>query len=227
VVLRIAPDGCPDSDRPFSFVERKEGMDVYRLSLSLRELCWPEGHGLFYYELLFLRGKDTLFTDTAGDNVTFTLSSCSSRRFRLLVSQDDFVTPSWFHGKTMYHVFVDRFAPGGGERPEDAVYHDAWDEEIEQFGAFAGAPVKNNEFYGGTLWGVIDRLDYLASLGVGVIYLSPIFKSVSNHKYDTGDYECVDPQFGGDEALAARFEILKTKRYGIAHVFVLTPKEEV
>ena len=215
VVLRIAPDGGADRDYPLAFVTTEGGVDTYRLSLSLTALCAPHTHGLFYYEFLFLRGAATLFTDTREDNVTFALGNCSRGRFRLLVAENEFTTPAWFHGKTMYHIFVDRFAPGGGERPAGAVYHEGWHEEIEQFGAYPGAPVANNEFFGGTLWGIIDKLDYLASLGVGVIYLSPIFKSVSNHKYDTGDYETVDLQFGGREALDALIAAAKARGIGI------------
>ena len=215
VVLRIAADGAAYTDMPLTFENTREGLDTYRIGLSLRALCAPEGHGLFYYEFLFLRGEDTLFTDTAEDNVTYTLARYSKGRFRLLVARESFETPKAFHGKTMYHIFVDRFAPRGGERPPDAVYHEGWNEEIEQFGAYPGAPVANNEFYGGTLWGVIDKLDYLASLGVGVLYLSPVFKSVSNHKYDTGDYETVEPQFGGEEALRALIAAARERDMGV------------
>ena len=202
VVLRIARDGERDVDYPLIFSDSCGGNDTYKLTLSLAKLCHPRDEGLFYYEFLFLRGRDTLFTDTR-DNVTYTLASHSSGRFRLLVSEDGFVTPNWFKGSTMYHIFVDRFAKTEVPHPENTVYHENWNEEIEQFGAYPGAPVANNEFFGGTLYGIIEKLDYLVSLGVNVIYLSPIFKATSNHKYDTGDYETVDPQFGGDEALDA------------------------
>ena len=133
----------------------------------------------------------------------------------MLVTEQGQDTPAWFRGKTMYHVFVDRFAPGKGERRPDAVYHAHWDEEIEQFGAYPGAPVKNNEFFGGTLFGICDKLDYLQSLGVGVLYLSPIFKAASNHKYDTGDYETVDPQFGGEEALKTLLAACKEREIAV------------
>ena len=218
VVLRIASDGLSASgrteDRPFSFASTANGWDTYRLTLPLHTLETSEHGGLFYYEYLFLRGTDTLFTDTT-DNVTFTLCDHSARKFRLLVTTPEQNTPAWFRGRTMYHIFVDRFAPGGGERPADAVYHGDWNEEIEQFGAYPGAPVKNNEFFGGTLWGVLDKLDYLQSLGVGVLYLSPIFKAASNHKYDTGDYETVEPQFGGEEALRALLAACKERDMGV------------
>ena len=214
VVLRLAADGGADHDYPLQFVSTAKGVDVYRISLVLSELCKEETGGLFYYEYLFLRGADTLFTDTR-DNVTFTLNAHPAGRFRLLVTERGVKTPTWFQGRTMYHIFVDRFAPGKGERRADAVYHETWDEEIEQFGAYPGAPVANDEFFGGTLWGIIDKLDYLQSLGVGVIYLSPIFRAASNHKYDTGDYDEVDPQFGGKEGLAALLAACKERNIGV------------
>ena len=214
VVLRIAADGREPRDLPLCFVTTDKGEDTYCLDLPLGDLNVGEHGGLFYYEYLFLRGVDTLFTHT-DDNVTFTLCPHSAGKFRLLVTAGELTTPAWFHGRTMYHVFVDRFAPGKGERRLDAVYHEQWDEEVQQFGAYPGAPVKNNEFYGGTLWGIIDKLDHLVSLGVGVLYLSPIFKAASNHKYDTGDYETVDPQFGGEEALKALLEACKKRHIGV------------
>ena len=214
VVLRIAPDGGEAKDLPLAFTDTAGGADIYRLSLALDAIGAGEDGGLFYYEYLFLRGWDTLFTDTR-DNVTFRLAPYSAGKFRLLVTKKGLDTPAWFRGRTMYHIFVDRFAPGGGERRPDAVYHEKWNEEIEQFGAYPGAPVKNNEFFGGTLWGILDKLDYLESLGVGVLYLSPIFRAASNHKYDTGDYETVDPQFGGEEALKALLAECKKREIGV------------
>jgi glycosidase len=214
VVLRIAPDEGVAQDLPLAFIDSDKGVDVYRLSLPMASLTQEKHGGLFYYEYLFLRGRDTLFTNTS-DNVTFDLKPHSAGKFRLLVTGESLTTPEWLHGRTMYHVLVDRFAPGGGERRFDAVYHGQWDEEIEQFGAYPGAPIANNEFFGGTLWGIIDKLDHLASLGVGVLYLSPIFKAASNHKYDTGDYEVVDPQFGGEAALQALLEACKKRNIGV------------
>lgn len=103
----------------------------------------------------------------------------------------------------MYHVFVDRFFKGSVQTPmrDDAVLNPDWESGVPQYPAEAGGKLENNEFFGGTLYGVAEKLDYLLSLGVSVIYLSPVFKAYSNHKYDTGDYECVDEMFGGDKAL--------------------------
>ena len=204
VVMRIAPDGGANTDVPFGFYDRNGGDDVYVKEISTKSLCADAHGGLFYYEFLFLRGLDTLFTDTE-NNVDFTLASSSEHKFRLLVYEKDFHTPGWFWGGTMYHVFVDRFCRGEGEAKlrADAVLDPDWENGIPQYPKKPGDPLKNNVFFGGNLWGVIEKLDYLQSLGVTVLYLSPIFEAASNHRYDTGDYEKIDALLGGDAAFDA------------------------
>jgi glycosidase len=102
----------------------------------------------------------------------------------------------------MYHIFLDRFCKGEGEVTlnRDAVINPDWANGIPQYAQNNGDELSNNVFFGGNLWGVIEKLDYLASLGVTVLYLSPIFKAYSNHRYDTGDYEKIDDFLGGEEA---------------------------
>ena len=212
VVLRICKDRERDRDLPLSFVEMREGVDFYELTLDTEQMC--EEEGLFFYEFLFLRGWHTLFTDTR-NQVDFELCEHSARRFALLIHAADYQTPEWFHGKTMYHVFVDRFFRGAGEVSErdDVILNEDWENGIPQYAKKNGDALANNMFFGGNLWGVTEKLDYLHSLGVGVIYLSPIFRAYSNHKYDTGDYLEVDGMFGGREAFDHL--IARAKEYGI------------
>ncbi len=200
VVLRMNRDGGVDIDLPLTFSETSGGWDVYTAELFFGE-GGEDCEGLFFYEFLFLRGVDTLFTKTC-NNVDFELVSSSEGRFRLLIYDKNFSTPEWFYGRIMYHVFVDRFAKGEGEVTErdDAVINPDWERGIPQYPENNGDRYSNNVFFGGNLWGVIEKLDYLESLGVGVIYLSPIFKAYSNHKYDTGDYNDIDGMFGGEKA---------------------------
>lgn len=203
VVLRIARDGEETHDIPLAFTTTAVGVDEYRCELVLDEALCGGGDGLFYYEFLFLRGLDTLFSQTE-NNVDISLGDHSEHKFRLLVYRSDFHVPHWFAGGTMYHIFVDRFFRGTGPVGErdDAIVNPDWHGGIKQFAPYPGAPVANNEFFGGNLWGIAEKLDYLSSLGVTTLYLSPIFKAYSNHKYDTGDYMKVDEMFGGDAALA-------------------------
>ncbi|MGN1206647.1 MAG: glycoside hydrolase family 13 protein [Eubacterium sp.] len=120
-----------------------------------------------------------------------------------------FHTPDWAKGAVMYQIYTDRFYNGD-------ITNDVVDDEYCYIGAHVQhvkeweknpALMDVREFYGGDLQGVLDKLDYLQELGVEVIYLNPIFVSPSNHKYDTQDYDYVDPHFtviaeDGGETLA-------------------------
>ena len=207
VVLRICRDGESNRDLPFSFTDSDGVRDIYALSIDTAKICAGEGSGLFFYELLFLRGLDTLFTNTH-NNVDFDLSLSSQGRFTMLIYRKGLRTPEWFHGRTMYQIFVDRFNKGSipTEPRADVIMNNDWHSGVPQYAEIQGEDVANNMFFGGTLWGVAEKLEYLKRMGVGVIYLNPIFRAYSNHKYDTGDYLEVDSMFGGNEALDALIE---------------------
>lgn len=200
VVLRFAPDGEETRDIPFSFVATDFLTDRYETVLDTAALCDGTG-GLFWYELLLVRGADTLFSNST-DNVHFTLSPHNGTRFRLLVYAPEFHPPAWLAGATMYHVFVDRFCRDANAPPvkPGAKLNPDWRHGIPEFAAKNGDPLENRTFFGGTLDGVTEQLDRLREYGVTVLYLSPIFDARSNHRYDTGDYETVDPSIGGDAA---------------------------
>ena len=200
VILRFAPDGEETRDIPFSFAATDFLTDRYETVLDAAALCDGTG-GLFWYELLLVRGADTLFSDST-DNVHFTLSPHNGTRFRLLVYAPEFHPPAWLAGATMYHIFVDRFCRDANAPPvkPGAKLNPDWRHGIPEFAARNGDPLENRTFFGGTLDGVTEQLDRLREYGVTVLYLSPIFDARSNHRYDTGDYETVDPAIGGDAA---------------------------
>lgn len=109
-----------------------------------------------------------------------------------------FKTPDWAKGAVMYQIYVDRFF--NGDKTNDVV-----DNEYAYLGTTAkavknwNAPVELLDvcnFYGGDLKGVMDKMDYLKSLGIDAIYFNPIFVSPSNHKYDIQDYDNIDPHYG-------------------------------
>ena len=111
--------------------------------------------------------------------------------------------PEWIDGGVYYHIFVDRFHKSGRPRVrmENKINRHDW----------GGVPewkpkklkVLNNDFFGGDLEGIRQKLPYLAELNVTCIYLSPVFEAYSSHKYDTGDYEKIDPMFGTEEDFKA------------------------
>ena len=200
VVLRIARDGCEPWDQPLTFLNSDGDADCYSTDLQTDALCDENGE-LFFYEFLFLRGLQTLFTDSI-DNLHFDLTEQSGSKFRLLIHRADFHTPEWFRRGTMYHVFLDRFCQGSGwvQMRQDGMKDEDWENGIPQFAEKPGDPLSNNVFFGGNLWGVTEKLDMLEKMGITVLYLSPIFEAASNHRYDTADYRRVDSLLGGDEA---------------------------
>jgi alpha-glucosidase len=109
-----------------------------------------------------------------------------------------FRTPDWAKGAVMYQIFVDRFCNGDASNDVETGEYSYIHEQVNRVEDW-NRPVQNMDvrnFYGGDLQGVLDKLDYLKSLGVEVIYLNPIFVSPSNHKYDCQDYDYVDPHIG-------------------------------
>ena len=111
-------------------------------------------------------------------------------------------TPEWFGRGVTYQIFPDRFrrlaVPDPAGMLGDRVVHQNWEEGMEYLPDEKGE-VRNRDFFGGSLAGVEEKLDYLKSLGVGTIYFCPIFESDSNHRYNTGDYEKIDPMLGTEE----------------------------
>lgn len=203
VALRLSPDGGEAKDYPLSFYTTSGDTDEYTVTINLTAAFCGGEDGLFYYDFLIFRGKEIFFSDT-WNNVDSLLVAQEGRKFRLLVYKKDFHTPSWFSGGIMYHVFVDRFCRGKGEvgTRADAFLNPDWENGVPPYPEKPGDPLDNNVFFGGNLWGIAEKLDYLSSLGVTVLYLSPIFKAYSNHKYDTGDYETIDEMFGGEAAFS-------------------------
>ncbi len=125
------------------------------------------------------------------------------QKFQITVYDKSYITPEWFRKSVAYQIFPDRFYNGNddgsfcGDRTDiikrnwnDTPYHTP-----EQF----GGEYLSNDFFGGNLKGIIKKLPYIKELGISVIYLNPIFKAYSNHRYDTGNYEEIDSTLGTEE----------------------------
>lgn len=124
---------------------------------------------------------------------------CEDSAYQLTVYDKNYHTPDWFKGGLMYQIFPDRFAKEG-EYPVEAgkILRSDWGGTPE-FRPNEEGKVLNNDFFGGNIRGIVSKLDYLKSLCVTVIYLNPIFRSASNHRYDTGNYREIDPLLGTEE----------------------------
>ena len=132
----------------------------------------------------------------------------SEESFQITVYDAAYDTPAWMRDGVMYQIMVDRFFHGEGtdalmhaKDGQNIILHEDWNEMpflniAENGDNFA------NDFFGGNLEGVRQKLPYLKQLGVSVLYFNPIFCARTNHKYDTSDYRRVDPMFGDEQALA-------------------------
>ena len=187
------------------------GNDCFEHTIDFNEL----GAGLFFSRISVTQKDRVLYLEKQGRRTCLT-DKPTSPCLQLSVSDFIYREPQNKLGGIIYHVFVDRFRRGGATVvKEGALLVDGWERSVPEYPAYPGAPLKNNTFYGGTLYGIIEKLDYIASLGVDTIYLSPVFDAASNHKYDTGDYMTVDSMFGGDEALSSLISAARERGIGV------------
>ena len=190
----------PDGSRSMEIFLEKQGQDgpyqVFGGSFS-----FPEP-GLFFYYFhitnpnggfrLFKQGDDTNME--AGD------------LWQVTCIPEDFHTPDWSKGATIYQLFPDRFCKSGEcdltGKLQPYTIHENWDEEVDWRPNEEGE-ILNNDFFGGNFRGITEKMDYIASLGITILYLNPISKSFSSHRYDTGDYKQPDPMLGTMEEFTA------------------------
>ena len=138
--------------------------------------------------------------------------------YQITVYDRGAATPEWMKDTVVYQIFPDRFNRGNvplsqfGGKP-DALLHGNWNDRPR----YIKDPVAGNilyfDFFGGTLEGIREKLDYLADMGITCLYLNPVFASRSNHHYDTGDYKTIDPFLGTEEEFSNLCK--EAKEYGI------------
>ena len=122
--------------------------------------------------------------------------------YQLTVYDSGEEVPSWFGEGVTYQIFPDRFRRSRIPDPAGLVggrsVHQNWDEQPEYRPDHRGE-IRNRDFFGGDLPGVLEKLDYLKSMGVETLYFNPIFEAAENHRYGTADYGQVDPMLGTNE----------------------------
>lgn len=218
-VMHIHTDGLEAGEErwtaiPLEWSEISGEEDVYRVEIDMGELAEKlriPSTGLLYYEYrMTASGMETVY---GGEDVeTLRTGAGTPQRQLLIYKKRKFPAPP---DGIIYHIFVDRFRRSGACRVKSgARLNDDWENGIPEFAEYPGAELKNNLFFGGDLYGIAEKLPYIASLGASVIYLSPIFDSPSNHKYDTGNYMEVDSMFGGNDAF--RLLLREAERLGVS-----------
>ncbi len=150
----------------------------------------------------------------------------SPRSYQLTVYEKD-STPAWFKEGIAYQIFPDRFNRGSDyeERKNSViaksegkdsgkVFVDDWN-KTPRYDRTGSGEVNNYDFFGGTLKGIEEKLEYLKSLNVTLIYLNPIFEARSNHRYDTGDYKKIDTLLGDEKSFESLIKSAKKLGIGI------------
>ncbi len=182
------------------FLLKKDGEDIdERIELKKSGDYFEFSHkfsaGLYYY---CFQVSDGRFIGLSSDYLGMLTNT--PIRFQLTVYCADYKVPKWLKGGVIYQIFPDRFnrVEDGTTVESNKIMHKNWD-ETPIFEPNEKGQVVNNDFFGGNLKGIIEKLDYLKSLSVSAIYLNPIFKAFSNHRYDTGNYMEIDPLLGTEE----------------------------
>ncbi len=197
-------------DAKWSSSERE--YDVYSLELDTAAL----GRGIFFYKMEILSAFGKVYCGKSSNKFILGGSIYDVDFCQFTIYTYKYKYPKKYCGGTIYHIFVDRFNRGTSPVPlADGVIIDEFKNGITEYPEYPGAPLKNNHFYGGNLRGIINKLDYIKSLGTSIIYLSPIFEAESNHKYDTADYMAIDRMFGNEADFCELVQKASEKGIGI------------
>ncbi|MBQ4600982.1 MAG: glycoside hydrolase family 13 protein [Oscillospiraceae bacterium] len=192
-------DGGYAKTVPLTFHSQFGAYDIYRGSFTLEQCALY----FYFFHIITETGSFRLFKQ--GDDTNMEAGDL----WQLSCVPADFTTPDWAKGATIYQVFPDRFRKAGScdltGKLEPYTVHEDWYEEVHWQPTREGK-VLNNDFYGGNFRGIAEKMDYIASLGITILYLNPISKSFSSHRYDTGDYKTPDPMLGTEEDFTAMCE---------------------
>lgn len=166
----------------------------------------PESACLMWYYFILVSGRQSFYYHNnaymLGGRGELLEYEHKMRSFQITVYDSSLAVPGWVSGGIMYQIFPDRFCALKSNAVGGRKLHASWQDIPD----YKPDPKKGyypaDDFFGGTLKGIESKLDFLAGLGVSVIYLNPIFKAYSNHRYDTGDYEQVDGMLGTNQDFA-------------------------
>ena len=198
--VRYAPDG----EGEYKLMKKYNGGTFERWEAKL-PLRWKK----LGYRFEFLTDHGLMYLNQQGLNTLAPNDNCD------FVHLDEELPVSWLPGSTFYQIFPDRFFPGDKSRWDELESYTyagksptlrPWGEEPR--GHESGGHI---DFYGGDLKGIKEKLAYLTEMGIGGIYLNPIFHAPSNHRYDTQDFRKVDPRLGTNEDFAELVDALHEK----------------
>ena len=189
-------DGAHGFVVPFEFKMKKGAYEIYQAKFAMKDT------GLYFYHFYITHRSGGFRLFKQGDQTNMEAGD----PWQLSCVPGDFDVPDWAKGAIIYQVFPDRFHKSGKcdltGKLEPYTIHQDWYEEVSWEPTPEGI-VLNNDFYGGNFKGIMEKMDYIASLGTTILYLNPISKSFSSHRYDTGDYKVPDPMLGTEAEFTA------------------------
>ena len=171
--------------------------------------------GLYWYSFRYTSPHGE-FHITKGEHSLGTISN-GTGSWQITVYDRSFKTPDWLDGGIIYQIFPDRFFASGEPKeniPPDRFLCEDWYKQPEHRQTEALCSL-GNDYYGGDLKGIEQKLPYLEELGVTCLYLNPIFEAHSNHRYNTADYRRIDPHLGTEEDLVSLIKAAKARGISI------------
>ena len=177
---------------PFLFEMLDGDYEVYKTEFSL----FVNDLYFYYFKITTQNEEFDLFKQ--GDDTNIGVGDL----WQVTCFDKEYVTPDSFKGRVMYQIFPDRFAKSGEVDAKDKLKPYYLHEDKKDHPVYLPneeGKIVNNDFFGGNLKGIEEKLPYLKSMGIGIIYLNPIFMAFSNHRYDTADYKRIDPLLGTED----------------------------
>lgn len=204
-------DGEPPVEHPMYWAGMHgDDCEIWDITLSVPE------RGLYFYHFEYdsAWGRGAIYH--IGDGAGAVANAAAPKNdWQLTVYDADYKTPDWLKGGVMYQIFPDRFYNSKKEKknvPDDRILRN--DTENQPYWRpDSEGKVRNNDYFGGDLQGITEKLPYLRSLGVTCIYLNPIFEAHSNHRYNTANYLKIDPLLGDEQDFQTLCKTAET--YGI------------
>lgn len=204
-IVFLREDGAHYCSVDMTLSDTSNDYDIFSGEFSLSEAA------LYFYYFKITTQNESFSLYREGYDMT---NMEAGELWQLSCVPNDFDVPKEFCGAVMYQIFPDRFHQVGScdtsEKLKPFWIHEN-KREIPAHRPNENGEVQNCDFYGGNLKGITAKLDYLREMGVSVIYLNPIFKAWSNHRYDTADYHKIDELLGNEQDFATLCEAAHTR----------------
>ena len=193
VLFLLSEDGWEAEYHKMEQKDSRNGYTAYSCSIPFIK------PGLYFYHFQIQRKNETIAVFRDGYNRPIINQGIA---WQITCFKREYLVPKAFYGLVLYQIFPDRFNKSGDCDTKDKLtpfYLHQNPEDIPVYESDENGIIQNNDFFGGNFRGIIEKLSLLESLGIGAIYLNPIFKAYSNHRYDTADYLTADPLLGSNE----------------------------